>query len=469
MKKSMFFLIITMLGFNFSMVNGSNDKFLRETEPQVDAFLRNKVAEWYPGFTNWELVEDESFEGEGWSASKNLDTGTLIVFIPKKDINLFKGFLSGSIPFIMLGNSFAFLNHEIRHLWSTGQRPGPIRIPGKVPLNLASEKDADEIESDLLALRAFKSEWGRHAEEVAKGEKVVDPSAVHPPFLERKHRSGERIRKLQEAKVAREGSVPLLYGGYSDPMFERRAQEEAKLVRDDRIARERAAAESWGARLHRQIESQLSPYIAGLYGYFFPEKQKALIPYIKGTSPIKAAKFLGLDTDYYHSLSAYDHPEKIIIDLADGKPGIELPYRVAIQSEKIKKLIDDEIQNRKQKDEASVLAGKKGLLPAELYAPVSLNMKNIVGDIKVDKDTLEKFKKLMIYIASLIELGKSTEDISQSIVSKIGSLMIKRDQMLKLEELSDKFEHRLLIRTFDQFSRAIFVMITKEAPNYSIQ
>ena len=71
-----------------------------------------------------------------------------------------------------------------------------------------------------------------------------------------------------------------------------------------------------------------------------------------------------------------------------------MPYRVAIQSEKIKKLIDDKVNKRKEEDEKEVLEGGKGLLPAEVYGPVILNIKEIAGDIEVDKDMLEKIKEV---------------------------------------------------------------------------
>jgi len=545
-------------------LKSSGIKLLRETDPAVDAFLKKKVAEWYPGFKSWELYKQKDTQMDDWYAVKEL----ALVAIPSSAVYTIDQFLKGEMPFIMLGIILGTLNHEVRHLWSRSQGTPPStfikskkeksiyhKLRTQFPLRKQEEKDADEIVSEPIALKAMAAlfdKWHRKSPH-------LDPGDPHPPDIARKKRFYERSTKLQKAKSLWESKsfIPAHIKSYSDPTFEQKALRDAELITELKIIQQEIASrinavlsaqqnlstlenEPYTVFIHavnalidtlmraqkgeegglidndalkeklnilidniRNAQERINvdekeeqsdfeeavevllQFIEGAIIEMSPEIPLPLqqedapvtLPYIKGTSPAKAAQILGLDTDHYPSLAAYDYPEKVILALANGESSIELPYFTAIQSERIRLTVESELQKRKEEDTTSVLKGKPGLLPAKLYAPVVISIHEIVGeDIKLDKNALEKYKEIALFIDSLVwrydtHIETTYQHFIHILLHTTANIIdtVSPAEATVLKILSERLDNRFLIPIFNTILKDYFSNATLNLSSMNIQ
>lgn len=352
MKKAL--LLITTLSLNLQAMNFPSESAQErwqqliahnpESKARIDEFLKQEVAKYHPGFDNWQWKPRNSPHGTASAAPQERT-----IYLPYIDLLLINDYLEGIIPKQAILSVLATLHHEITHIVQKHASPSHPLIKAYEAYDKSFNPDVTPQERDVARDRflheGLYSEW------------LADYGIPNVPNI--LHAASGFFKSLPTPP---ETSLVNIH-----PHHLARAA-----ATEDRYAK---------LKVGKQISQGLR---------FAHDK----LPKIEGTSPIKAAKVLGIEDPYYYlSLSQDEHPFDVTLRLADKQ--ITMPYHVAAFSA----LIENIIKNKPQSGATYVIQADNIIDPS----------------IPLDIQDLVVLKDLLIFIEKSFYQGMMTPEVTTAL------------------------------------------------------
>lgn len=298
--------------------------------PKMDAFLHKEVETYQPGFVrwNWEPAVDKP---RGFWHSIFV---TRSIAIPYYDLLLISKYLEGKIPKQAIMSRLSILHHEIAHL-----------------------------------AKQHKNMFHPSSEKVA----LVSAAMGNPHVSEEKR--AHLVHQASQALMQNEREAD--YGIPNNPDFTGPAGEFFSYLPQNQprgpldITSHPESAERAQTLENRTNKLRIGKMISAGNVTFAGDK----LPNIQGTSPLKAAKLLGIeDTDYYQALSKKDHPLDILITSDKNNEPIMFPYASTQYSENMSSFLKKAPKNS---------------------TSFSFNIQELIKDVVLDASDLMLLEKIL--------------------------------------------------------------------------